>query len=348
MSHRNPRILGYRLPAEWEPHAATWISWPKNKDTFPEKIMPKVEETYCDIVEALRRYEKVKIMIDDEDWISIVEEKLEMHGVGTKGVDFRQIKTVDVWVRDYGPTFIINRENRLRGVKWKFNAWGGKYPDLAEDNDAGMKLLLDTGAEVLISNIVLEGGAIDTNGEGLAIMTEESILNSNRNPGLTKEKIEAVLNEYLGIKEAIWLSRGLIGDDTDGHIDVFCRFINKDKLLLVWDERHSGPNRDIMNESKRELERWIERSGLGLELLFLPLPIGIEVLNEKVPATYANFYIGNKNILVPIFGIKEDEVAINIIQEAASNKEVVPINSCELFYGLGGIHCVTLQEPIHR
>jgi len=346
MTTRSPRLLGYRLPAEWELHKATWISWPKNIDTFPEKILPRVEETYCEIIEALRRYESVKIMIDNEDWISIIEDRLEMHGVGTKGVDFRLIKTIDVWVRDYGPTFIINHENRLGAVKWVFNAWGGKYPDLAMDNDAGMKILLDTNAEAFISSIVLEGGAIETNGNGILIMTEESIL--NRNPGVTKKSIETVLSDYLGIKEIVWLSRGLVGDDTDGHIDVFCRFINTNKLLLVWDERHSSPNRDIMNENKRILERWIKKSGQEIELTFLPLPIGVEVLNNKVPATYANFYIGNNSILVPVFGVKEDEAAINTIQEAADDKDVVPINSSELFYGLGGIHCVTLQEPMHK
>ncbi len=348
MTLHNPRILGYRLPAEWEPHSATWITWPKNKDTFPEKILPKVEETYCDIVEVLRRDERVKIMIDNEDWISIVEEKLDMHGVGTKGVDFCQIKTIDVWVRDYGPTFITNQENRLGGVKWVFNAWGGKYSDLAEDNNVGMKILLVSNAEVFKIDIVLEGGAIETDGKGLAIITEESMLNDNRNPGLMKEEAESILKDYLNIDEVLWFKKGLVGDDTDGHIDVFCRFVTSEKLLLVWDERHGEPNKEIMNENRRRLEEWIKKSGRDIKLYFLPLPFGVDVLGFKVPATYANFYISNRHILLPTFGVREDENAINIIQEAADDREVVPINCRELFYGLGGIHCVTLQEPMHK
>lgn len=348
MRTRCPRLLNYRLPAEWEPHVATWIAWPKNKDTFPEKILPKVEETYCNIIETLRRDEKVKVMVDDEYWEGIVEDILDMHGVGTKGIEFYQIKTVDVWVRDYGPTFITDPENRLGGVKWSFNAWGSKYPDLAEDSNAGMEILLVSKAEVFKTGIVFEGGAIETDGKGLAIITEESMLNNNRNPGLAKRDAELILNDYLNIGKVFWLERGLVGDDTDGHIDVFCRFVKNEKLLLVWDERHSGPNKEIMNENRKKLEEWIKKNGRDIELHFLPLPFEVDVLGFKVPATYANFYISNRHILLPIFGVKEDEEAINTIQEIADDREVVPINCRELFYGLGGIHCVTLQEPMHR
>ncbi|MEM3448789.1 MAG: agmatine deiminase family protein [Nitrososphaerota archaeon] len=348
MRTRTPRLLNYRLPAEWEPHVATWIAWPKNIDTFPEKILPKVEETYCNIVEALRKDERVKIMVDNEDWDSIVENILNMHGVETKGVEFYHIKTRDVWVRDYGPTFIISPEKKLGGVKWIFNAWGGKYPDLAEDNNAGIKLLLLSGAEVFRSDTVFEGGAIETDGGGLAIITEESMLNDNRNPGLTREKAESILRDYLGIKEFLWLERGLIGDDTDGHIDVFCRFVTNNKLLLVWDGRHNVPNKEIMSENKEKIEAWIKKSNREIDLYFLPLPLGVEVLGVKVPATYANFYISNRHILVPVFDVREDEEAINIIQDLVSDKEIIPINCRELFYGLGGIHCVTLQEPMHK
>ncbi len=348
MKNHIPKLLGYRLPAEWEPHAATWIAWPKNRDTFPEKILPKVEETYCEIIEALRKGEKVKIMVDNEEWVCIVEKTLEMHGVGHAGVEFRQIQTRDVWVRDYGPTFIKALGEKLGGVKWIFNAWGMKYPDLAEDDSAGMKLLLDTSAEAFMSELTIEGGAIETDGQGTIITTKESILNKNRNSGLTKKNAERILSDYLGISDIVWLDEGLVGDDTDGHIDVFCRFISRDKLLLVWDERHSGPNMEIMNKNKRALEKWIENSGREIDLVFLPLPSKIKVLDMDVPASYANFYIGNRSILVPVFECKDDETAIRILQESISNKEIVPIKSRELFYGLGGIHCITLQEPMHE
>ncbi len=338
---KTPHELGYCMPAEWERHEATWLSWPKNPLTFPAPMLPAVEKTYCEIVRALSGSERVKILVDGDSIERSVADKLEKAGARMKNVLFSRIKSADVWIRDYGPTYLLNRKTRQKAaVKWTFNAWGNKYDDLLYDNKAGEQVAQSGGIPVFRPGIVLEGGSIDVNGAGCVLTTEQCLLNKNRNPELNKEQIEGYLREYLGIEKIFWLKSGIEGDDTDGHIDDFARFVSGNSILCAYGEGN-GNNSPVL---KKNLEI-LEKTEFEITKLPMPKPLIDQEENRRLPASYANFYIGNKAVLLPSFGEERDKEAISILQGFFPGREIVPINSRELVYGYGGIHCITQQEP---
>ena len=346
---KTPLSLGYFMPAEWAPHEATWISWPKDPLTFPKKIIASVERTYCGMVAGLQQGEKVKILVDDEKQAGIAEKKLKNFGASSDNVIFVKAKSVDVWMRDYGPTFLLNKKGGKRAaIRWIFNAWGSKYDDLLEDNRTGDSIASmvaeENGGEaefpVFRPGIVIEGGSIDANGEGMLLTTEQCLLNRNRNPQLGKGQIEGILKDNLGVSNVIWLKNGIEGDDTDGHVDDFARFVGKGAVVCA-QEGGNGPNHAALEENHRIL------ANAGLEVIGLPMPSPIIEKEEsrRLPARYANFSIGNKAVLMPSFGDANDKKAAEILQQCFPKKEIVPIPCRELVYGYGGLHCVTQQEP---
>lgn len=348
MMEQTPRAAGYRMPAEWAKHDATWLSWPKNPLTFPGDVLTGVEQTYCSMVEALSHVEKVKILVDDEEAEERVRQMLERTESDMRNVLFPRIKSSDVWIRDYGPTFLLHRKTgKKAAVKWKFNAWGAKYDDLLYDDVAGEDVVRSTGLPTFRPGIVMEGGSIDVNGAGIVLTTEQCLLNKNRNPHLDREGIEGYLREHIGIDEVIWLKSGIEGDDTDGHVDDFARFISEDTVVCAFSPRGGGHNPKVLQANLEILRNFRDREGRPLKVLTLPMPAPVPLPEEDrvLPASYANFYIGNGVVLLPIFNDMNDGVAIRIMERAMPDHRIVPIYARDLVYGYGSFHCVTQQEP---
>ncbi len=278
-----PAQTGYRMPAEWERHEGTWISWPKDPDTFPGDTLQAVEETYVQIVQALGAAEEVRILVDDEKAESRVGAMLKGRG----SFSFHRIRTVDVWVRDYGPIYVAGRDRAV--VKWVFNAWGGKYEDLLPDNEAGERIASSTGLRVFRPGMVLEGGSIDVNGRGSLLTTEQCLLNGNRNPGMGKAEIEGRLKSNFGASNVIWLGEGIEGDDTDGHIDDIARFVGPSRVAAAVERDSSDRNHGALKENLRRLETAADEKGRRLEITEIPMPPRLHSEYGKLPASHLNF-----------------------------------------------------------
>lgn len=335
----NPKDLGFMMPAEWELHKSTWLSWPKDPETFPPEIIDSVEHIYSQMVKSLQEGEEVKILVNNQDVAAEINNLLLSYGAGTKNVSFLSIKSVDVWTRDYAPIFVKNPKGQIATTKWIFNAWGNKYEQLKNDNEAGMGILKQVGLPYFETNIVLEGGSIDTNGKGVFLTTEQCLLNKNRNPSLTKDQIEAYLENFLGAEKIIWLKEGIAGDDTDGHVDDFARFVSEDTVVCAVEEDPKDENYNPLKEAFETLK------SNGLKVIPLPMPPKLELPERRLPASYANFYIGNSCVLLPVFNAPTDKKAIEVLQNCFPTRKVIPIVATDLVYGFGGIHCVTQQQP---
>ena len=345
---QTPIEAGFAMPAEWAPHEATWLSWPKNPLTFPDDHLEKVETVYAQMVKALSGGETVRILVDDDEGQARAEKVLRGEGPEWSKVKFVQIKSADVWIRDYGPTYLLSMDGKRKAAtKWKFNAWGGKYDDLMYDDMAGSEVVAWSKLRTFLPGIVLEGGSIDVNGTGSVLTTEQCLLNKNRNPDLTREDLEGYLEHYIGAPHVIWLKSGIDGDDTDGHVDDFARFVGPRTVLCAWSESDVGENQKVLQANLDILNRSTDENGAALEVLKLPMPRPIEIPEDErfLPASYANFYIGNKVILLPVFGDDNDKAALELVRSCFPGREVVPIMAADLVYGYGGFHCVTQQDP---
>jgi agmatine deiminase len=348
MEKQTPRDLDYYMPAEWAKHDATWLSWPKNPLTFPDGVLEGVERVYLQMIAALSTGEKVKVLVNNDRTEDRVRKMLQGTDADQDNVVFPCIQSADVWIRDYGPTFLLNAKTGAKAaIKWRFNAWGGKYDDLLYDDQTGEDIVNSLHMKTFRPGIVLEGGSIDVNGRGVVMTTEQCLLNKNRNPRLKREDIEAYLEQYLGINTVIWLRSGIEGDDTDGHVDDFARFASPETVLCAFDESGGGHNPLVLRTNLEILKAYRDDYGRELDVRELPMPTPIPLPEEDrvLPASYANFYIGNDVVLVPVFKDANDDRAVAIIKEAFPDREVVPIYARDLVYGYGGFHCVTQQEP---
>ncbi len=338
-----PARLGYFMPAEWERHDAVWLSWPYDLDSFPE--INKVEKAYVSIIKAVHEGEFVNLLIKDELMQARVTDLLKQAEVNLRRLKFHLVNYADVWFRDYGPTFVVKcDEKKLAMINWIFNAWGEKYPELIGDSKIPSIINDDLKLECFRPGIVLEGGSIEVNGCGTVITTEQCLLNRNRNPVIDKEQIEAYLKEYLGVCNIIWLKQGIAGDDTDGHVDDIARFVDPTTVLCAYEDDKDDDNYQALKENYEILSSATDQNGNKLKVIKLPMPgfIGDE---RRLPASYANFYIGNGVVLVPVFGHKNDSKALKIIQEAFPQRKVIGINCNEMVQGLGAIHCISQQQP---
>ena len=342
-----PRSKGYRMPAEWAKHDATWLSWPKNPLTFPEDVIEEVEGVFAQMAAALSAGETVKVLVDDQALEERAYSRVAKAGADMSRVRFLRIRSADVWIRDYGPTFLLHRDDdRKAAVKWDFNAWGAKYDDLLYDDVTGQQVVESADVPYFRPGIVMEGGSIDVNGDGLVLTTEQCLLNKNRNPRLDRGQIEEYLKEYIAAPEVIWLASGIEGDDTDGHIDDFARFASLSSVLCAFSDK--GENAPVLERNWSLLEKARDRFGLELQRLPMPEPPYLQEEDRNLPASYANFYIGNKVVLLPVFEDPMDKVAVDIMASHFPGREIVPIVARELVYGYGGIHCATQQEPTER
>ena len=340
---KTPKELGYRMPAEWEPHESTWISWPHSAETWPDEL-EHVETTIARAVTALSRGETVRINVNSADHARRARQMLEREGADGSIV-FHEIPTNDAWVRDYGPIFVRSPRGAVAATCWGFNSWGGKYPPFDLDDAAAGLMASELGVRRFDGDMILEGGSIEVNGNGLLLTTESCLLNPNRNPHLSKGDIEARLEAFFGIERIVWLREGIAGDDTDGHIDDLTRFVADDHVVTAVESDPSSRNHAVLQDNLEMLSSVRLGDGSSLSITELPMPAPRELKGERMPATYANFYIGNRIVLVPTFQDERDEEALSILRPLFPGREVVGIYCGELIWGLGAFHCLTQQVP---
>jgi len=345
---RTPAALDFRMPAEWHPHHSTWLSWPKDPETWPDRLT-QVEKIYLEIISALTPHEFVDLLTDDEATEQKVRQLCTFPSVAR--IRFHHKPTVDSWIRDYGPNFLIGPNGTLAFNDWIFNAWGNKYEALKQDDDVPRLLEPILQLPRFSPGIVMEGGSIDVNGTGCVLTTEQCLLNPNRNPELNRSEIEQFLKDYLGVTKVLWLGEGIVGDDTDGHIDDIARFVASDVIVCALEDDPEDANYEILRDNLARLKAMTDIAGRRFEIVTLPMPgvVGgtsttTRVL-DRLPASYANFYIANNVVLLPVFGHANDTRALETLQTVFPDRRVIPINCEPLVWGMGTIHCVTQQQP---
>jgi agmatine deiminase len=338
------------MPAEWEPHAATWIAWPHRRDDWPGKFAP-IPWVYAEIVRHLHACERVRILVNDGSAERRCRQILKRAGVDLKQIDIFQIKTNRSWIRDFGPIFVLGPEKDLIVTAWRFSGWA-KYSDWELDSrvaeQAAGALGLHSLAPVLKGNrVVLEGGSIDVNGQGLLLTTEECLLSDVqvRNPGLLRADVEGVFASHLAIRKTLWLGSGIAGDDTHGHVDDLARFVRPTTVVAALESNPHDPNFGPLQDNWQRLQKMTDLSGGHLEVVALPMPAPVIFAGQRLPASYVNFYIANDRVLVPTFNDPNDRQALGILGELFPNRKIVGIHSLDLVLGLGTIHCLTQQEP---
>ena len=334
-----PRALGFRMPAEWEPHEATWIAWPHNRDDWPGRFAP-VPWVYAEIVRKLSRVERVRILVEDEILEQVARRLLRKADAAMEAVEFFRYPTNRVWTRDYGPLFVKNRRGKVGMTAWRFNAWA-KYDDWRLDAAVPAFLAKKLSLRAWQAAMVLEGGSIDVNGAGLLMTTEECLLSEvqARNPGMTRAAIEKTLRAYLGVERVIWLRNGIAGDDTHGHVDDLARFVSADTVVIATERDRSDANYEPLRENAA-----LAREA-GVRVIPLPMPAPLVFCGRRLPASYANFYIANGLVLVPTFNDPSDRLALNVIAGAFPDRAVTGIDCTSLIWGLGALHCMTQQQP---
>lgn len=335
---------GFYFPAEWEEHESTWLSWPHNKDTWPG-MLEKVFTAYCEFIRLLAEGEKVKINVRDRAMAEEAFAIIEKADADMSQVYFYVNPTNDAWCRDHGPAFLLNKKsNEKLIVDWEYNAWGEKYPPFHLDNDIPLRIAHQLKLPFTQTGIVMEGGSVDFNGNGTVITTRSCLLNRNRNPLLTKVEIEQNLKNYYGVHQIIWLDEGIIGDDTDGHIDDITRFVNENTVVTVVEDNPNDENYELLKKNRIKLEKCMIGDS-PLRVINLPMPKATYYGNMRLPMSYANFYISNKYVIVPIFEKESDDAALSILEDCFPGREVIGINSLDIIMGLGSFHCLSQQEP---
>jgi agmatine deiminase len=332
-------LNGYRMPAEWEPHEATWIAWPHNEEDWPGRFAP-IPWVYGEIVRKLSQVERVRILVADGDLEESARQVLQMCGANLAAVDFYRRPTDRVWARDFGPLFVKNAAGQVAAAKWRFNGWA-KYENHLLDEAAGHAIPGLLGMRATHPDMVLEGGSLDVNGAGLLLTTEECLLSpiQARNPDLSRGQVEAMLGEHLGIERVLWLRNGIAGDDTHGHVDDLARFTDSESVVMVSEDDPTDANYEPLREN------WELLKAFPVRARKLPMPAPLVFDGVRLPASYANFYIANQLVLVPTFNDPNDRVALNILAECFPDRSVVGINCVELVWGLGTLHCMTQQQP---
>jgi agmatine deiminase len=348
LKNKTPLQLGYRMPAEWEPHSATWLTWPRPEGiSFPDKY-DTVPPVYAELIRHLTQVEEVNINVWNAEMESWVRDLLRKYKTPLERVRFHHFPAYEPWCRDHGPIFLVKEhdgKHERAVVDWGYNAWGNKYPPFDLD-DAVPQHVAELRALSLFSpGIVMEGGSIEVNGRGTVLTTEACLLNPNRNPQLNQSQIEQYLKDYLGVSNVLWLGEGIVGDDTDGHIDDITRFVNPTTVVTVVEEDPADANYHLLQENLKRLRGLQDQDGTQLRIVELPMPGVVEYDGQRLPASYANFYIANELVLVPTYRHANDKKAVAILQKEFPNRRVIGVDSTELIWGLGSFHCITQQEP---
>ena len=332
------------MPPEWHPHESTWLAWPKNRETWPGRV-ERIQSLFLEMMRLLASGERIDLLVDHREQEEDVRSRLD--AATRRRVRFHRLATGDAWIRDYGPNFVIRDDGeRATGFNhWRFNAWGGRYPELAVDGEVPNRMAPFLGMSRFRPELVLEGGAIEVDGQGVVLASETCLLNPNRNPGRSRKEVEDYLRSHLGAFRAIWLGDGLPGDDTDGHVDNLARFVCPDTIVCAVEEDTRQPHHRKLKDNRRRLILARRPHGRRYRILPLPLPSPLGTGLGDFPASYLNFYIANRWVLVPAFGCPQDETARKTLQELFPRRRAVSLNCRDLIRGLGGIHCVTLLQP---
>lgn len=340
----------YRMPAEWEPHKRTWLSWPHAKADWPDKFAP-VPWIFAEMIRGIAMSERVGLLVKDAKAKDEALEHLNRVDVDTKQVDIHITPTNRGWLRDCGPIWVRDSKKNLVALDWGFNAWA-KYPNWQKDNKVPTTIAKLTKHERVVptykgQQVVLEGGGIEVDGQGTILVTEEWLLSKKqvRNPGFTRKDYETIFAEMLGAKQTIWLGKGIVGDDTHGHVDDITRFVAPGEVVTVVEPRMKDANHGLLNDNLARLKKARDAKGRVLEVIELPMPAPVLCEGERLPASYANFLICNKTVLVPIFGDVNDRIALDVLAECFPERAIVPIYARDLVWGLGTVHCLTQQEP---
>jgi agmatine deiminase len=356
------------MPAEWETHTATWIAWPHNKTDWPGKFEP-VAWVIAEIVRHLSQVERVNILVNNEAAEERALKFLRRAHVlpanesasqrSTSAIQFHRFPTNRIWTRDYGPTFLKAKSSaktpKIAALDWRFNAWA-KYPDWRRDDAIPQQIVNEYRVKswqptVEVNGkpkrVVLEGGSIDVNGGGTILTTEECLLSDvqARNPDLSREEIEQVFADYLGATNTLWLNRGIAGDDTHGHVDDLARFVDPKTVVVVCENHRADENYEPLMENYRRLQRMSDQDGHPLKVVRLPMPDPVWFEERRLPASYANFYVANKRVLVPVFNCANDLLALNTLAQLFPSRRIIPIYCGDFIWGLGAIHCMTQQQP---
>ena len=342
---QTPKQLGFQFPAEFEKHTATWLSWPHKEASWPGKI-ESIYPAYSLFVKILAQSEHVHINVADPVMKTKALEHLSRVGANLLAIQFHFNPTNDAWCRDHGPAFLINKKEKKKAIiDWGYNAWGGKYPPYDLDDIIPTRIANDLKLQVFNPGIVMEGGSVDFNGAGAVLTTKACLLNKNRNPTLTQKQIEQYLINYYGVEQVLWLGDGIIGDDTDGHIDDIARFVNTDTVVTVVEEDKSDENYEVLQENLKTLKAMRLLNGQPLRIIELPMPSPVLYEDQRLPASYANFYISNQHVIVPTYRCKNDHKALQILSQAFPQHEAIGIDSVDIIWGLGSFHCLSQQEP---
>jgi agmatine deiminase len=343
-----PHALGFHMPAEWERHDATWLTWPRAEGiSFPDAY-EAIPPLWARLSKLLAEGEQVHINVfspAQEEEIRVALRKVDAP-VDTR-IHLHPFPAYEPWCRDHGPIFVRNAKE-LAVVDWRYNAWGGKYPPCDLDDEVPQHVAKLLGLRLFSPPMILEGGSIEVNGAGTLLTTEACLLNPNRNPELSKEQIEAYLSNYLGVEQILWLGEGIVGDDTDGHIDDLTRFVDARTLVTIVEEDRADENYELLEENRRRLEAMRDPQGRPWRIVELPTPGRIERDGQRLPASYANFYIANEVVIMPGFDHPNDAKAQAILQELFPTRRVVVWPSLDLIWGLGALHCITQQQPAAR
>jgi agmatine deiminase len=341
-----PKEEGYHFPAEFSKHTATWLSWPHKEASWPGKI-ESIYPIYCQFIKLVAEGEKVNINVVNEAMKDQATRLLQQVNADFKNIQFFIHPTNDAWCRDHGPAFVVNAlaQHKKAIVDWGYNAWGGKYPPF--DLDDIIPTLIGKHFNIPVYNpgIVMEGGSVEFNGKGTLLTTTSCLLNSNRNPHLNQEQIEEYLHNYYGAENILWIGDGIIGDDTDGHIDDITRFVSHDTVVTVIESNKKDENYEPLQENLKLLKKLRLENGKQINIAELPMPSAVIYDDMRLPASYANFYIANKYVVVPTFRDKNDDVALNILQQCFTDRKVVGLDSTDIIWGLGSFHCLSQQEP---
>jgi len=338
-------LSGFHFPAEWAPHTATWLSWPHKEESWPGKI-GLIYPKYCEFIKALTEGELVRINAGSDAIKAFAIQQLTAAGVDLNKVEFFDFATNDAWCRDHGPAFLINPETKQKViVDWGYNAWGNKYPPYDLDDVIPTKIGQRFNLPVYHPGIIMEGGSVDFNGKGTVLTTTACLLNQNRNPHLNQQQIEEYMRDYYGIEQVLWLGDGIIGDDTDGHVDDITRFTNVDTVVTVVEENQSDENYHLLQENLQTLKTMRLLNGKQLNIVELPMPDPVYYDGQRLPASYANFYIANASVIVPTYRCAKDDKALSIIEDCFPGRKIIGIDSTDIIWGLGSFHCLSQQEP---
>lgn len=341
-----PKDQGYFFPAEWHPHLATWITFPHNDHSWQEEKLGQMYPEYFALIKAISEGEQVRINVNSAALQAFVESQLPVYGIDPAKIEFNVQPTNDAWCRDHGPAFLVKEGSAERlVVNWEYNAWGGKYPPFSDDNALPSTIAKRLSLPSATPGIIMEGGSVDFNGAGTVLTSRSCLLNPNRNPHLSQEQIEDYLKNYCGVSQVLWVSDGIVGDDTDGHIDDTVRFVNTNTVIAMVEPNVEDENHAVLAANLAELKQMRLLDGSPLRIVEIPMPDAVVIDGFRAPGSYANFYICNAGVLVPVFDCPQDEIALGILRQLFTDRPVIGLSAREIIWGQGSFHCLTQQEP---